>query len=229
MKRIVLFVICLRVANVLTAQQSIHEYEIRAGKCYGNIDSFEYYIKPAIEYYESKNDYRSVGRCWQNLAFAYEEQRKNFEKAFVYAQCALNVYRAHRDKLQAANIYKYQGHLLGCMGVFKPGIELIRQSIKDYQKQRFKEGEIVAYFDLAILYRQMGDYMLAEVELKKCHTFWVAQNEPIRILAIDLEYLEYSYGIASEYRRQIIAECQSIIKNNIVQDVLKSRFSALAY
>ncbi len=165
-----------RVNNNVAAQATINEelgyyyYMADPDKC------IEYNIKTYAFYNELNNKKRAV-QCFQNIAFAYDEQKHNFPEAAKYTSLAIQAQTDLKDTLSMANMYKYLGLLQGKMHEFVAAKKNEAEAIRLFTLKKFMLGAAVCYRDLAIVYEEEHNPDSIIINILKAKKIWMAENK----------------------------------------------------
>lgn len=90
--------------------------------------------------------------CLQNIAFTYEEQKRDLANAEKYAQMAIDERKERKDTLQLANMLKYIGYIQGKAGKYAEAKENVKKGIELFSAKRYHQGVAVCYYDFGKVY-----------------------------------------------------------------------------
>lgn len=126
------------------------------GHHYYSIDADESikHSQKAHSQFTAAGNKRQATMCLQTIAFAYDEEKKDYENAMKFTKRAITAHTELNDTLQMANMYKYQCYLYGKLHNFKEGKKSADKAKQLYNAKNYRPGLAVTYRDLAILYEE---------------------------------------------------------------------------
>jgi tetratricopeptide (TPR) repeat protein len=138
--------------------------------------SIEYQQK-AHQLYLTAGNKSEATVCLQNIAFTYEEQKKNYDEALQYAQKAIAVRIELKDTMEQANMYKYIAFLHGKMHNFEAAKQNGAMAVTLYTTQHYLPGLAVTYRNLALVYEEEKKYDSSVRLLQQAITIWQGNPE----------------------------------------------------
>jgi len=130
------------------------------------------YLQKAHSQFTSAGNKKAATICLHNIAFAYEDQKKDYENAMKFTKRAITAQTELKDTLQMANMYKYQCMLYGKLHNFKEGKKSADKAKQLYNAKNFRPGLAVTYRDLAILYEEEGQIDSSVAFMKMALDIW---------------------------------------------------------
>ena len=112
------------------------------------------HLQKAHSQFTAVSNKKEATICLHNIAFAYEDQKKDYENAMKFTKRAIMAQTDLKDTLQMANMYKYQCMLYGKLHNFKEGKKSAEKAKQLYNAKSYQPGLAVTYRDLAILYEE---------------------------------------------------------------------------
>jgi len=224
-----LFLCILQLLAVRTfGQKSMNANEKEAHSFYSkNSDSFRHYSQKAIEEYIQNHDTTGLTRCYQNMAFEYDEVEDDIPNAFVFTSAALCYYQMRNDTLQIANLYKYIGRLYGRLGVFAAGKNYLEKAVALYKTQKFEKGIYVSYLNLASLYVTEGNFREAKKIGKEVRSFWTNNFDAGRLFDANTLLLECKTELSDQERTSLIKANDSLLQNSKIPAIQQEKFKQL--
>ena len=223
MKRTLLLLISILLHFFSLSQAKISFYEKKSFDYKRtNLDSFFYYKNLALKDYEEQKNIMGEARCLQSLGFTYEEDLKDFFKAFYYISSAIEKYKIIKDTLSEANLDKYIGIIYSNLGASKIGIIKVNDAIKLFKEKKYPEGEYVSFFDLGIIYYNTQNIDSSINYLNMAKKFWTEKNTPVRVFAIN-NYLIRCYkflNVSSDFNALILENNLLLKKENIPKPMI---------
>lgn len=143
------------------------------------------YNKNAAELFSKSKNKTWTALSYQNIAFTYEEELKNYQEALKYVDKALQLWSELKDTLGEANILKYKGFLYGKIKDFSKAMIFINQAIEKFTAKNFEQGIGVCYFDKSQVYFEMGNMDSCKVYLLKSKAIFKKNNEYLRIFIVN--------------------------------------------
>jgi len=116
-----------------------------------------------------------------NIANIYEEHLNQVDSALLYSKKSLEIWKAEKDSMQIANLYKYIGLLNGKKGQFSAAKSAIQQAITMYQHQGFEQGIAVSEINLADTYFREKAYDKSIVHFNNSKAFWIQKDNKARV------------------------------------------------
>jgi tetratricopeptide (TPR) repeat protein len=155
-----------------------------------NVDTGLKYYNEANSLQKKCNDIKGYATSLQNIAFNYEDKKKQTAMALQYSLESLAAWNSIQDTFGLANMYKYIGYLLGKEGNFERGEANINKAIELFSSIDFEQGIAVSYYDMALLQinKKNVDSALNYLFLSK--NIWKKYNDEFRIFKINNALLE---------------------------------------
>lgn len=194
-------------------------------------DSAIYFYDRASTYYRSVSDTIGLGITLQNIAFCYEEKKNNINEALRYSLQAKEIWEASNDSMNAANIYKYVGYLMGKQKKYTEGKMYIYKAETLFHTLDNSRGIAVCYFDLAMLYKEERQLDSTVVFLLKAKNIWKGYDDSSRIFNINNELLQV-YSSMKKRRKafQVLSENEAILQKDDTLPILyKEKFELLKH
>ena len=138
-------------------------------------------IQRAAEVYYAQNNKTQAAFCYQNAAFAYNEQLQHSDSAIYFIEKAIPIWEETHDTLNLANILKYLGWLKAEQHQFEVGKVHIKQAINLFEAAKFPSGRAVAWFDMAKLFELQGKPDSSIHYYHKNKAFFLAKQDTLRI------------------------------------------------
>jgi len=142
-----------------------HYYQTDADECIR-------YLQKAHSQFTSAGNKNEATTCLQNIAFAYEEQKHDYENAMKFTKRAITARTEMKDTLQLANMLKYQCFLYGRQHNFTEGKKSAAKAMQLFAAKDYQPGLAVTYRDLAILYEDENNYDSSIAWMKKALDIW---------------------------------------------------------
>lgn len=141
-----------------------------------NIDKSISYLLRAYDFYLETGDKRHATYAIENVAFAYQEYKKDIPTALKYTRKAIAERTEQKDTLSMANMYKYAAILYGKLGNYKEGKVCADSAVQLFAIKKSQHGLAVSYRDLADVYSSEGRSDSAIFYFIKAKDLWQAAN-----------------------------------------------------
>jgi len=135
------------------------------------------HLQKAHSQFTSSGNKKEATTCLQNIAFAYEEQKHDYDNAMKFTKRAITARAEMKDTLQLANMLKYQCFLYGKQHNFAEGKKSADKAMQLYGAKNYKPGLAVTWRDLAILYEEEHNYDSSIAWMKKSLEIWESPEE----------------------------------------------------
>jgi tetratricopeptide (TPR) repeat protein len=146
--------------------------------------SIQYRNMAAENYLASKDKLRAV-MARQNVAFIYDEQKKDYAKALGITEESIKSWTELNDTLQLANMQKYHGYLLGKTGRYEEAVKQVEKAIANFSAMRNKNGVAVSLYDMASIHFEQKKYIPAALSLQLSKSYWKADSNMARVVGIN--------------------------------------------
>lgn len=188
-------------------------YERDADKC------IEYMLK-AFRLHTSVNNKKKASICLNNIAFAYEEQKKDIAEAMKYTKRAVIAHTELKDTLAMANMYKYQSMLYGKLHDYDKGKKSAVKAIQLYTAKNDNSGLAVSCYDLASVFEEERQYDSSIALLLKAKEIWKQNgNEASRIYGNNIALLRI-YAKVNK-----MEEAEEMVQQNIALEAGEIHYS----
>jgi len=177
-----------------------------------NADKSIAYFQKARKCYLVVDNKKRAALCLHNIAFAYQEQKKNIPEALKYTQLAIKEQTALKDTLSQANMYKFLGMLQGKMHHYPEAKKSIGRSIMLFSLKSYSRGIAVAMRDLAMVYSDEHKMDSCIMNLLKAKEIWKGYTDTLRIFNLNNSLLDaYLLSNNPAKARDMILENREIL------------------
>lgn len=131
-----------------------------------------FYYNEAASIFKTNKDFVCAGYNLNNISFIYDEQLNDQVNALNYSKKGLDVWRSIKDTLNEANILKYQAVVYSKLKRFEEALTAGRLAVKKFSSKGDSIGLNVAFYDMAIAFKEMNSPDSAIVYVNKSNNFW---------------------------------------------------------
>ncbi len=125
------------------------------------------YLQKARSIYENRNNIRELSKVLDNLGDVYNDHLKQYKKALLLYEQSLDLKRQIDSKSGIALVTCNLGSLYGKIGNLSKGLELLRESEKEYQEIGDNSGLVMVYYNEGAILITARKYRTALKALNK--------------------------------------------------------------
>lgn len=183
-------------------------------------------LNKAYRLFTAAGNKKEATTCLQNIAFAYDEQKKDVPNAMKYTRRAINARREMGDTLGLANMLKYVALLYGKEKDYKKGKMYARQAVDLFNSKNYLSGVAVSYRDLAIVFEGEGEFDSSIAYMLKSKGIWTtvekdAQVAPFRIYGNNTDLIRINT------KAKYMDDAEALVHENEAMDAEKFHYTAV--